>query len=774
MCLSSPEPIDILLRKQPPPVSASFYQRAKFLIEENAVQSYAHRDEYSESEFWTAFNARRATIIRGRVVNSQGTGITGVRVSIENQPKLGFTLSRSGGWYDLLINGGGGVNVQFQRSPFHTETRTVVAPWNKIIVIQDVGMRVYDDRKSDEPVQDKLIQECSPRLYGNFTLEPTIIPTWNPNLDIESPLNKDIVFDGQVVRNTVNISDTTLKLVHRSTGTPGYRSILLMNLTPETVPDSLKYIHIQVVVEGNIFKKTFEADSNILYIYSWDRKNVYRQKVYGLTEAVVSVGYEHHDCDSIIWHHSTVTLKGYDVDISNIGGWNLDIHHHYNPNEGILQKGDGISVYFTDYPRLMKTIAGIGLQRSVDCTECGRVLDPLKSQFQALSSLAVGPDGSIYIADFNYIRKLTPDGKLITVVKLGTGLISYQYYIAVSPFKNSIFISDPEKRQVFQVNFPHGDDYPTMVDLTQPVASSQRSDRGYWTVYAGNGKICTARDDRQCGDGGAAKDASLSYPKGIVMDGERALYIADGRTIRKVDNQGFIKTVVGNDDFPDLSAFGPSCADPKMLVHWPVKLAVNPLDNFLYWSDRSSIYKLVNDKIHLVAGLPDFCVAPSTRKAPKRIGTVIDFTIAPSGRIVIAADNGATTLFDVSTRGEITTIKCSSDTYQFLFETNISTIQPSLALTESSDCNLKLTSITVAPDNSLFIGDSDRLKLYQLISPLPNPNPNSEYVIQWPKSGELFIFNRYGHHIATKCLLTGRTKYTFIYNKNTSLGKLTM
>ena len=58
-------------------------------------------------------------------------------------------------------------------------------------------------------------------------------------------------------------------------------------------------------------------------------------QVYGLTEAVVSVGYEHHDCDSIIWHHSTVTLKGYDVDISNIGGWNLDIHHHYNPNEGI-------------------------------------------------------------------------------------------------------------------------------------------------------------------------------------------------------------------------------------------------------------------------------------------------------------------------------------------------------------------------------------------------------------------------------------------------------
>lgn len=48
MCLSSNEPVDVLLRKQPPSVTASFFQRVKFLIEENSVQSYAHKDEYSE------------------------------------------------------------------------------------------------------------------------------------------------------------------------------------------------------------------------------------------------------------------------------------------------------------------------------------------------------------------------------------------------------------------------------------------------------------------------------------------------------------------------------------------------------------------------------------------------------------------------------------------------------------------------------------------------------------------------------------------------------
>lgn len=48
MCLSSNDPVDVLLRKQPPSVTASFYQRVKFLIEEDSVQSYVQKDEFVE------------------------------------------------------------------------------------------------------------------------------------------------------------------------------------------------------------------------------------------------------------------------------------------------------------------------------------------------------------------------------------------------------------------------------------------------------------------------------------------------------------------------------------------------------------------------------------------------------------------------------------------------------------------------------------------------------------------------------------------------------
>lgn len=67
MCLASNDPVEVLLRKQPPSVTASFYQRVKFLIEENSVQSYAHMDEYSErwviSYFHVKFQSNQIIVL---------------------------------------------------------------------------------------------------------------------------------------------------------------------------------------------------------------------------------------------------------------------------------------------------------------------------------------------------------------------------------------------------------------------------------------------------------------------------------------------------------------------------------------------------------------------------------------------------------------------------------------------------------------------------------------------------------------------------------------
>ena len=45
-CHTAPDPLDILLRKQPPSSTSSFYDRVKFLIDDDSVQSYANRNSF--------------------------------------------------------------------------------------------------------------------------------------------------------------------------------------------------------------------------------------------------------------------------------------------------------------------------------------------------------------------------------------------------------------------------------------------------------------------------------------------------------------------------------------------------------------------------------------------------------------------------------------------------------------------------------------------------------------------------------------------------------
>lgn len=56
--------------------------------------------------------------------------------------------------------------------------------------------------------------------------------------------------------------------------------------------------------------------------------------MYGVVQAKVSIGYQHSTCEDPVWETQTADIKGFDVDISDIGGWGLDIHHHYNFHEG--------------------------------------------------------------------------------------------------------------------------------------------------------------------------------------------------------------------------------------------------------------------------------------------------------------------------------------------------------------------------------------------------------------------------------------------------------
>ena len=77
---------------------------------------------------------------------------------------------------------------------------------------------------------------------------------------------------------------------------------------------------------------------------------------------------------------------------------------------------------------------------------------------------------------------------------------------------------------------------------------------GIITTVAGSGAIDQGNNHFSMngggftGDGGAATNAQLNYPKGIAIDVSGNLYIADtgNHRIRKIDTKGIISTIVGS------------------------------------------------------------------------------------------------------------------------------------------------------------------------------------------------------------------------------------
>ncbi|XP_034187283.2 teneurin transmembrane protein Ten-m isoform X3 [Osmia lignaria lignaria] len=746
LCVSAPKPIDILLRKQPPAITASFFERMKFLIDEGSLQNYARQETFNES---------RSAVVRGRVVTHLGTGLMGVRVSTST-PLEGFTLTRDDGWFDLLVNGGGAVTLQFGRSPFKPQSHIVFVPWNEVVIIDKIVMSTAEEK---QPFH--VPHACAAHDYD--LMKPVVLATWKHGFQGACPDKSAILAESQVIQESLQIPGTGLNLVYHSSRAAGYLSTIQLQLTPEVIPPTLNLIHLRITIEGILFEKIFEADPVIKFTYAWNRLNVYRQRVYGVTTAMVKVGYEYRDCKDIIWDVQTTKLSGHDMSISEVGGWNLDIHHRYNFHEGILQKGDGSNIYLKQKPRVILTTMGDGHQRPLDCYDCDGQAS--KQRLLAPVALATAPDGSIFVGDFNLVRKILVDGTVRTVVRLNATRVSYRYHIALSPLDGSLYISDPESHQIIRVRDTN--------DYSDPDHN--------WETVVGSGERCLPGDEAHCGDGALARDAKLAYPKGVAISADNVLYFADGTNIRMVDRDGIITTVIGN--HMHKSHWKPIPCEGTLNVEevhlrWPTELAINPLDNSLHMIDDHMVLQLAPDgRVKVVAGRPLHCASPSSSfdtELATHATLVMPQSIAfgPSGNLYIAESDSQriNRVRVIGTDGKISPYAGAESKCNCL-ERGCDCFEADHYLASTSKFNT-ISAVAVSPDGVVHIGDQANYRIRSVMASIPDASGAREYEIYSPDTQEIYVFNRFGQHVATKNILTGETVYQFTYNVNTSNGKL--
>ncbi|CAH0721405.1 unnamed protein product, partial [Brenthis ino] len=755
LCVSSPKPTDILLRKQPPAITASFFERMKFLIDEGSLQNYAKQETFNESMFWNHFNTSRSAVIRGRVVTFLGSGLLGVRVSTST-PLEGFTLTREDGWFDLLVNGGGAVTLHFGRAPFKRSTQVVFVPWNEVVIIDEVVMTTSDDKGGMGPPQ-----ACLAHDYD--MMKPVVLATWKHGFQGACPDKSAILAESQVVQESLQIPGTGLNLVYHSSRAAGYLSTIQLQLTPEKVPPTLALIHLRITIEGILFEKTFEADPVIKFTYPWNRLNVYRQRVYGVTTALVKVGYQYTDCKDIIWNVQTTKLSGHDMSISDVGGWNLDIHHRYNFHEGILQKGDGTNIYLKHKPRLIITTMGDGRQRALECTECSGTA--IKQRLLAPVALVAAPDGSLFVGDFNLVRKINTDGTVRTVVKLNATRVSYRYHMALSPLDGTLYISDPESHQIIKVR------------NTEDFSDPERN----WETVVGSGERCLPGDEAHCGDGALARDAKLAYPKGVAVSIDNILYFADGTNIRMVDRDGIITTVIGNHmhraHWKPIPCEGTLSVE-EVHLRWPTELAINPLDNSLHIIDDHMILQMAPDgRVKVIAGRPLHCPSPltgydmelatyATLVMPQSIG------FGAAGDLYVAESDSQriNRVRLITTDGKIS-LYAGAESKCNCLERGCDCFEADHFLASNSKFNT-ISAVTVSPDGNVHIADQANYRIRSVTASIPDASGAREYEIYAPDTQETYIFNRFGQHVMTKNILTGENNYVFTYTVNTSNGKL--
>lgn len=132
-------------------------------------------------------------------------------------------------------------------------------------------------------------------------------------------------------------------------------------------------------------------------------------------------------------------------------------------------------------------------------------------------SLAIGVDGSLFIADLRRVFRLDTEGMISTFVGRGRREPDYPSDVTVAA-NRTVYVADTRNHRILAVE-----------------------DSGRSSIFAGTGEPGFS------GDGGPASIAELYNPQGVAVDLSGNVYIADtlNDRIRLVETDGIIKTLAG-------------------------------------------------------------------------------------------------------------------------------------------------------------------------------------------------------------------------------------
>lgn len=138
VCSSSPPDPKKVAPPVDPSVATNIYERSKFL--------YTGKNPIQVGMAYGTVEPRRAAVIRGKVVDRKGNALAGVMVTVLGNSQYGKTATRADGWFDMAVNGGGVVKVDYEKAGYLPVQRHLQVPWGDYAVAAEAAMTKLDTK----------------------------------------------------------------------------------------------------------------------------------------------------------------------------------------------------------------------------------------------------------------------------------------------------------------------------------------------------------------------------------------------------------------------------------------------------------------------------------------------------------------------------------------------------------------------------------------------------------------------------------------------------
>lgn len=234
-----------------------------------------------------------------------------------------------------------------------------------------------------------------------------------------------------------------------------------------------------------------------------------------------------------------------------------------------------------------------------------------------------------------------------------------------------------------------------------------------------------------------------------------------------------------------------------MTLHWPLSLAVSPIDNTVHILDNNVVLKVTEDsKVIVVAGRllhcplrhPDDGLLSSDDtdcvSGCPAVDTVLHspqhLAFTPDGQLYVVESGGdVSRVRAVDTDGQIRAYIGGDGQDEGEVGCQCRDGPPPCTCYDDDErlaTRMKLglpTAVTVTPDDVVHVADMGRLRIHSVVPPVPAADPHfGRFQVLDAYSGQMYTFNRYGQHVSTSDLVTGQVTYNFTYSVNSYYGRL--